>query len=199
MQLDFATLWEEARLSVADPRAGARRVLALDLPLQTAALALVIVSLLTALVSALVSMMAAQMGASDVMGANLSPVQWVGMQTLGLFLGAGAMAYVGRWFGGVGTLPQAMALLAWAEFIILIVQIVQVLLLFILPPLSMLLALVGIALTFYLIAHFIAEMHGFPSVIKVFFGILATGFGLMMALAVLGAIVLAPFMPAAGG
>lgn len=170
----------------------ARRILALNLPLNTAALALVIVALLTALVAAVVSIMAARMGVADVMGAQFSPLQWVGMQTLGLFLAAAVMAYVGRWFGGYGTLPQAIALLAWAEFIILNVQIVQVMLLVILPPLSALLALVGLVLTFYLVSHFIAEMHEFSSAIKVFFGILATGFALIMALAVLLAAVIGP-------
>jgi hypothetical protein len=185
MQFDFASLWAQALATVQDPRAGARRILALDL-------ALVIVALLTGLVAAIVSIMAARMGAGDVMGAQFSPLQWVGMQTLGLFLAAAAMAYVGRWFGGYGTLPQAIALLAWAEFIILIVQIVQVMLLFILPPLSALIAVVGLVLTFYLVSHFIAEMHGFPSVIKVFFGIIATGFALIMALAVLAALFIGP-------
>ena len=192
MQFDFASLWAQALATVQDPRAGARRILALNLPLNTAALALVIVALLTALVAAVVSIMAARMGVADVMGAQFSPLQWVGMQTLGLFLAAAVMAYVGRWFGGYGTLPQAIALLAWAEFIILIVQIVQVMLLVILPPLSALLALVGLVLTFYLVSHFIAEMHGFSSAIKVFFGILATGFALIMALAVLLAAVIGP-------
>ena len=192
MQFDFASLWAQALATVQDPRAGARRILALDLPLNTAALALVIVALLTGLVAAMVSVIAARMGAGDVMGGQFSPLQWVGMQTFGLFLAAGAMAYVGRWFGGYGTLPQAISLLAWAEFIILIVQIVQVMLLFILPPLSALLAVVGLGLTFYLVSHFIAEMHGFPSVIQVFFGILATGFALIMALAVLAALFIGP-------
>ena len=170
----------------------ALRILALDLALNTAALALVIVALLTGLVAAIVSIMAARMGAGDVMGAQFSPLQWVGLQTFGLFLAAVAMAYVGRWFGGYGTLPQAIALLAWAEFIILIVQIVQVMLLFVLPPLSALLALIGLVLTFYLVCHFIAEMHGFSSVIKVFFGILGTGFALIVALAVLATLFIGP-------
>ncbi len=199
MQLDPASLWAEALASVQDPRAAARRMIALDLPLKTAALALLIVAFLTALISAMVSMMITQMGATDLLGANMSPVQWVGVQTLGLFLAAGAIAYVGRWFGGHGSLAQAVVLLAWAEFIILIVQIVQVMLLFILPPLSALLALAGVVLTFYLIASFTAEMHGFSSVIKVLFGIVATGFALMMALAVLGALVLGPIIGPLGG
>jgi hypothetical protein len=192
MQFDLASLWAQALESVQDPRAGARRILALDLPLGTAALALVIVALLTALIAAMVSLMAMRMGAGEVMGAQLSPLQWVGLQTLGLFLAALAMAYVGRWFGGYGSLAQAISLLAWAEFIILIVQIVQVMLMFILPPLSAVLALFGVALTFYLVSHFIAELHGFASAVKVFFGILATGFALIMTLAVLAAVFIGP-------
>ncbi len=199
MQLDPASLWAEAVASVQDPRGGARRILALDLPASTAALALAIVAILTALISAMVTMMAAQMGAGDVMGAQLSPVQWVGLQSFGLFLGAAAMAVVGRWFGGYGTWAQAMALLAWAEFIILIVQILQVILMFVLPPVSLLLALGGVVLTFYLLSHFIAELHGFSSVISVFFGILATGIALMVTLAVIGTLVLGPLIGPFGG
>lgn len=187
MTFDLASLWAEAKATVADPRAGARRVMAMNLPLNAAVMALVIVAILTALISAMVSMMASGLGAQDMPMATLTPLQWAGLQVFGMFLGAGAITYVGRWFGGYGTLEQAVALLAWAEFIILIVQIAQVAALFILPPISIIFALIGVALTFWLIVNFIAEMHGFTSLIKVFFGIIATGFAMTMVFSVLAA------------
>jgi hypothetical protein len=189
MQFDLPALLNRARATVQDPRAGARRILALNLPLNVAAMALVIIGILTGLLAAVVSMMAASAGAQPAPFVPQTPLQWAVLQTFALFILAGLMAAVGRAFGGIGTFSQAVALLAWAEFIILIVQVAQFAALIVMPPLSAILALVQIGLTFYLIAHFIAEMHGFSSVIKVFFGILGTGFAIVFALSVLVAMI----------
>ena len=182
MQFDTASIFAAMRATVQEPRRMARAVMALDLPLNTASLALLIVALLTALISALVSQLAA--GAQDAAPMiSFTPLQWAIAQVASMFAGAAIITAAGRWFGGQGTLPQAVVLLAWAEFIVLMVQVAQVVALFILPPLTLVLAVAGIVLTLWLIVNFIAEMHGFSSILQVFFGMIGVGFALIMVFA----------------
>ena len=190
MQLHRGSHWAEARASVENPRAGARRILNMNLPLGIAAQALLVVALLTALLSTLVMML----GPADGPIAAMSPLDWAAVQAVGMFVGAGAVHVVGRWFGGQGTLPGALAVMAWAQFIIWGVQVVQVIALIVLPPLAMPLALVALALTFWLLVNFIAELHGFSSLIKVLLGMIGTGFALI----VVASGVIAAFLGTAG-
>lgn len=188
MQLNWPDMRDQIIATLQDPRAGARRILALNMPQGTAALALFIMALLTGLVSAGLALI---VGPGAPYLENLMPLHWVMAQTAGLFFFAWAMTFIGGWFGGRGTLRDAFALLAWAEVILLIVQIIQIIALFILPPVSMLLAMAQLALTFWLLSHFTAEMHGFANVAKVFLGIIGTGFALALILGALGGIPMA--------
>lgn len=190
MQFDLTTIFSEMRAAVQDPRSGARRVMAANLSMNEAALALLIVAILTAIISAFVGQMASGVDAAAMPMAALSPVQWAVMQIAAMFVGAALIAAVGRFFGGQGTLAQSIALLAWAEFIVLIVQIAQVLAMFILPPAAVILAVIGIALTLWLIVNFVAELHGFDSLLKVFFALFGVSFLLIVILATILAVLI---------
>jgi hypothetical protein len=183
MQFDLPSILKAAQHSVQSPRPMARQVMALNLPLNVGAMALMVVAILTAMMSAIVSMMAQTAGGEAGVMMMLSPLQWAILQVVSMFVGAGLITVIGRSFGGHGTLPQAVVLLAWAEFIVLLVQIVQVIALFILPPLALILAFVGLGLTAWLLVNFIAELHGFQSLLKVFFGLVGAGFALIVLLA----------------
>jgi hypothetical protein len=188
MQFDINTIFSEMRATVQDPRSGARRVMAANLSMNEAALALLIVAILTAIISAFVGQMAQGIDTAAMPMAALSPVQWAVMQIAAMFVGAALIAAVGRFFGGQGTLAQSIALLAWAEFIVLMVQIAQVLSMFILPPVAVILAVIGIALTLWLIVNFVAELHGFDSLFKVFFALVGVSFLLVVILATIMAV-----------
>jgi hypothetical protein len=64
-------------------------------------------------------------------------------------------------------------------------QVLQVLLLFILPSLSDALALAAFVISFWLLTVFVAELHGFTRLGMVFLGIVATLVGLAVGLAIL--------------
>jgi hypothetical protein len=184
MQFDLPSILKAAQQSVQSPRPMARQVMALNLPLNVGAMALMVVAILTGLISALVQIMAqSSAGGEAAVIVALSPVQWALVQILAMFVGAGLITAVGRGFGGHGNFAQAVVLLAWAEFIVLLVQIVQVAAMFIVPPLALILAFVGLGLTAWLLVNFIAEMHGFSSLLKVFFGLVGAGFALLVLLA----------------
>jgi Yip1 domain len=195
MQLDLASLWAEVRRTVETPRIGARRILNLNLPLGTAAQALLVVAILTGLLSALVALIALSAGEDAAGLMALTPVNWVILQAGGMFLGAGAVHIIGRGFGGQGSLPGALALMAWAQFIVLLLQLLQMAALFVLPVLILPLALVAMALTFWLLVNFIAELHGFDSLVKVLLGMIGAGFALIM----VASGILAGFMMPVGG
>ena len=71
-------------------------------------------------------------------------------------------------------------------------QLVQFVALFILPMATIVLALVGLALLIWLMAHFIAELHGFANLWGVFFGMIGTLLALSFVLAALLAAVMGP-------
>lgn len=195
MQLDLASLWAEVRRTVETPRAGARRILNLNLPLATAAQAMLVVAILTGLLSSLVALIAQTAGEDAAGLMTLTPLNWVVLQAVGMFLGAGAVHIIGRGFGGQGSLQGALALMAWAQFIVLLLQILQMAALFVLPVLILPLALVAMALTFWLLVNFIAELHGFASLIKVLLGMIGAGFALIM----VASGILAAFIGPVGG
>lgn len=177
MQLDFAQTMAAVRSTVSDPRRAARWIIAQDFALNTAILGLVVAGVLTSVLSGFVMLIA-----PDGMFA-VSPVQLAILQVVGLFIGAGLITVVGGWFGGKGKLKDAIALLAWVEGIMILLQGVQIVALIILPPVTVLLALFGVGLMFWLAVNFIAELHGFSSIAKVFFGILGTVFVISFILA----------------
>jgi hypothetical protein len=194
MQFDLNTLWAEVRAAVQFPRHSARRVLDRNLAQKTAALALLVVAILTALVSAFIGMIGQTTGAEGMMFA-LTPLNWALIQVSGMFFAAFVITVAGQWFGGTGTLAGSMAVLAWMQFILLLVQLAQLVITLLLPIFAQPIFLAVAMLSIWLMVNFVAELHGFSSLIKVFFGILGTGFALIMALSLL----MAPFMRGMGG
>lgn len=170
-----------ARATLNDPRGAARGIIALDLPQNTALLALVTVGMLTTILSSLVTVPADQAQLLFV----LSPVQLAVVQVGGLLISAGLIRVIGGWFGGQGQLRHAIAMVAWIETILMLLQIAQLIALVILPPAAVILALLGLVLMFWLAVIFIAELHGFTSLPKVFIGIIGTVLAASVGLAVI--------------
>lgn len=172
MDLTLAGLLTAARNTVADPRAAARWLIGLDLPLNVAMTALVLVAVLSTLLAHLsFAMMPAAMR-EGFEGVMANPIGFAIVQVTGAVLGAVTIHRVGRWRGGYGSLPQAATLLAWLQFVLLIVQVGQILSEIILPPLAVILGYVGLGLFFWLLVNFVMELHGFRSAFATFFGIL---------------------------
>jgi hypothetical protein len=84
--------------------------------------------------------------------------------------------------GGSGTLEGAVRLIALLQFIMLLLQAVQVVFLLVLPPIADLIGLLSVGLMLWLLTNFIAVLHGFRSLLGVFLMILATTFVLSFVL-----------------
>ena len=164
------------RLTLANPRAAAAQLKALNLPASAGWTALVLMSVVSAgtgVVGFLLAPGEMDPGLDALFG---SPLRTALVQ-LGALALTGVLAHwVGARFGGRGTLPQALVLVAWAQLPPILLQLVQIVAMLVLPGLAPLIGLAGFALYVVLLSLFIAELHGFRSGIVVFFGMFAVSF-----------------------
>ncbi len=190
MDVTITGILSLARYTLAHPREAARQVMALDLSMQDRWLALFLTAVLsTLLLYAGVALIPPPEGTPPARLA--SPLQMLLVQSVVMFAGVQAVWRIGRARGGVGDLPSTVSLMAWLQLVLLLVQVVQLLVAVFLPPVSLLVGLAGVVLLFWLLTHFVAELHGFRSLGATFAGIVAS----MTALVLLLALLFAPFLP----
>lgn len=116
--------------------------------------------------------------------------------TLCVILGASlvmlafAIQLTGRMFGGRGTFQTALLLLIWWQAMALVIQVAQTATLLLSPPLSGIVALVGLSWMVFALLHLVNVLHGFESLLKslgtVVVGILGISFGTALLLTLVG-------------
>lgn len=160
-------------LTLANPRAAAARLMALNLPLGTGWTALLLMAVISAgLGFAGVVMSPIEMD-PDLQALFGSPMRTALIQVAALTL-TGVMAdWVGRRFGGRGNLAQALVLVAWAQVPSILLQLMQLAAMVLAPALAPLIGLVSFAVYAVLLSLFITELHGFRSAVVVFFFMIA--------------------------
>lgn len=191
MTLTFANLAALVRLTLTQPRAAAAAVMRLPLPMAGRWSALLLMATLSALLMQVLTMVLPPVVGPD--GQVLEPVGplvWAGMVTVGMMITAGLAHSVGRWRGGKGEFADAILLIAWLQFLQLLLVGVQILLVLVLPMLVPVIEIGGVLLFLWLLVNFVAEMHGFRSLGLVFLGVIltfaATVFGLSIVMMSLG-------------
>lgn len=129
----------------------------------------------------------------------LAPVEGGGGSLLGLSSPIGAfmfqyamilvtavvLCYVGRMFGGKAGLTDSLLAVTWLQFVMLLVQILQVAAMILIPPLGMLIFMAALILLVYLLVNFIMEIHGFKNSLAVIAGVIATFFAIALLLSIL--------------
>jgi len=189
MEITLPGLLRQVLLTLQSPREGARHVMALDLPLNGRWTAL----LLTAVVSAIASYLSFYFLLGAIPGMALpSPWTMAITQTGVMVLSALAVYRIGRWRGGTGNLGNAVILMAWLQFILLCLQVVQVVLMVLSPLLSDAVGFVGIAVFFWLLTVFVTEMHGFRAPGMVFLGVVLTILAVAFVVSIFLAIFIGP-------
>lgn len=184
MDTSFSALLGLMRESVADPRAGARRIILARLPMSARWMALALVVVLSVLFGQLTLRL--MLGPSGMMGTALGgPVQSLMLQGGVLLLMAGAAYQVGRFMGGGGSFADAVLLIAFLQGVMVLIQLVQIVALMLIPPVAGIFGLVGFAVFLWMLTGFVAEMHGFRSLLGVFGMIFVTAFGLAFLMAML--------------
>jgi len=172
-----AELMELAQLTLRSPREGAA-VLLRDMP-PRAALWLILWLVVVFLV------MAGEASKLVIEGPPMAFAATVALQAVPAIAMVFLVYHVGRAFGGGGSFDGALILVSWLQFIFVIVQAAQILLAVIMPPAAVLVAMLSIGLFFWLLVNFVAELHGFVSLARVFFGILGVLVPLSLVLAML--------------
>jgi hypothetical protein len=190
MPMSFRDLVQTGRLTLQKPREGARMVM--NWPLAVGELWLVLA--LTAVVSALLAELLVTQtpeGVDPVLAMMMSsPIWFAAIQFGGLAILTTLIFWIGRKFGGRGSFAGALALIGWLQSILVVVQVAQIVALFVLPPFALVISLISLVLFLWLLTSFIAELHGFKSLGWTFAGMIGAFFGMTVTLSVILVLVL---------
>jgi Yip1 domain len=166
-----------AVLSFQDPRAGFRALMAEAVPLSARSAGLLLVAVLsTILLQPSLALMPPR--PDDLLGQFMaaSPLRLAILQWLILGFSVVLVHRVGVACGGKGRFEDALLLVVWLQVLLVGLQVLQVVLLVVFPPLAGLVGLASLVVLLWLSSHFIAELHGFSSAPRVLAGILLTAF-----------------------
>ena len=177
------------RYSLQNPRAAARDLLALNLPDVARWCLLGFVATASALFTHILFNALPSDETTFMANAMSSPVRTAIVQGAALLITVLGVHNVGRWRGGKGSFRDALLVIGWLQFVLLLFQAAQIAAFLVLPPLAEIIGLFGIVVSLFLLAQFIAELHGFQSGWRVLFGVLVTifvaAFGISLAFAML--------------
>ncbi|NJM84051.1 MAG: YIP1 family protein [Tabrizicola sp.] len=164
------------RLSLENPRKAARVLVAMDVPVAARTAGLLLVAVASTVLSHIGFLI--QPPTDDPIGQFIaaSPFRTAAFQWLLLSVSVLLIYRVGRMRGGSGSMNDALLVVVWLQVLMLGLQLLQVLLLLISPVLAAVVGLAGIVLFLWLLTNFVAELHGFQSLLAVFGAIVLTGF-----------------------
>jgi Yip1 domain len=180
------------KLTLEDPRRGVRAVLNLGIPLPARTAALLLVAVGSALLTHLGFLVLPPSEDPVMAFITGSPLRTAVVQWVILACTVVLIDRVGRARGGTGNLADALLIVVWVQVIMLGLQVVQLVALLVAPPLAMIINLGGLALFFWLLTNFIAELHGFASRGAVFVGIVVTGFAVAFVLILVLTLIVGP-------
>ncbi|MGR3755817.1 MAG: Yip1 family protein [Tranquillimonas sp.] len=186
MSFDLPTLVPLALRTLRAPQGEARRLMALDLPRDVLWQSLLLVVALSVILAEL-SDYALRLVYGDQIGGGIlaGPFVLAGLQLTLLIVMVHAIYWLGRAAGGEGRFEDAILVVVWLQFILVCLQAVQTVALVVLPPLAWLIGVLGLVLFMWLLTHFIAAVHGFRSLGRIFAGILAAMLAVAMILSLL--------------
>ena len=119
-----------------------------------------------------------------------SPYLLAIVQMSGLVITVFVVFWVGRAGGGTGRFADCISVVTWIQFVLFCVQFLQAVAVFVVPQIAGTIGLFALVLLFWLMTNFIAELHGFKSLTRVFAMIMATlfgfAFGLSLVLTMIG-------------
>lgn len=183
MDLTPALLMRMVRDTLVAPRAGAARMLGFGFAPVVGWISLLLMAVASTILTHISFAMMPEDAQAFWAAAMGSPVRTAILQWAVLLVSVHAIHKIGRWRGGKGSLDGAVILVAWLQFILLCVQIAQLVAQALVPPFADILGLIGLVLFLWLLTNFVAELHGFPSLALTFLGIFLTVLALSFALA----------------
>lgn len=181
------------RLTLADPARGARAVLSLGIPRQHHwTLFLLAITLSGVVYQAAVLIVQPQVPEGAAVPSGFLMAAVTGGSILFLAL---AIRWVGRLAGGSGALEDVLLLVIWFQFVLITLQIVELAVMLIAPFLGAVVLYAFLAYIVWVLTNFIAVVHGFTSLGRVFLGMVLA----LFAFAFLVSLILGPFLTAPTG
>ncbi len=136
----------------------------------------VLVVVLGVIASWLYSAAAPVSGNPLIEGLMANPLLLAVVQFMALMLSVLAIFLVGRMFGGQGSFEQTLVVSVWLQFYMLLFQAGLIVMALISPTLADALDMAVFGYMVWLLVNFIAVLHGFTSLWRVFAGIVGTSF-----------------------
>lgn len=161
-----------ARLSLTEPERGAEQVMRLNPSLQLRWQLLILSVVLGVVLAYLPPVLTAPAGFAP------SPFMAVGVQLSLHVASVYLIAIIGRRVGGHGRFEDALLLVGWLQLILAGFQAVQLVTIFLMPPLAFLVAVASVAAFLWMLTGFVRQLHGFASRGAVLVGIIMAGFAL---------------------
>jgi hypothetical protein len=161
-------------LTLADPNRAAREIMALGLPDSARWLGLALVSVLAVLVMNLTMMVAPEADPHPMIVALRHPLTGVVVQAGSILLLAAAVAFVGGLFGGRGGFADALTLMLWLEFLMVLAGALQIAVVLTVPALAFLVSALVIFEFVWILVHFVVTLHGFTRRFMVLLGMIAS-------------------------
>jgi hypothetical protein len=167
------------------PRAGVRRLLEMDLPMEARWLGLLLVTVLSVFVTGLSLLLLPPVSEPGILALLADPYVGVPSQALSLVVAAAAIAGIGHLFGGKGGFADALLVIVWIEFLMTVAQVAELAVMLLVPPVGAVLAFAVLAWFLWVIVNAIAELHGFSNLVLVALGLVGGFVVVVIALALL--------------
>ena len=166
------------RSTLLEPRGAARYLLKIrpEMAVTTEVAVLVVVS--GTILSVVVAPLYGDPGISLVAALMRNPLLFAVVDMMALMISVIAVHVAGRMFGGTGTFDQAFLLVVWLQALMLVFQVVLLPVLLVSPPLAVTLTVAANLYLIWLFVNFVAILHGFRSLLRVFAGFIATSIAL---------------------
>ncbi len=188
MRFEPGYLLGMALQTIPEPRKVARDIFSLDLPRAALWQAVALFAVLSTGLNVAANMLfVPDPGAAPAL--MLDPIRMGVIQGASVVITIFAIYWMGRAFGGTGTFPQAMLTVIWMQYVAVMLQLVVLVLALFAPGIAVLVSVFSVVLSFWILSHFIAEMHGFRSAGLVFAMIVVTIFALAIVLGILLALI----------
>ncbi len=177
------SLKDLALLTVQDPAEAARQLMAIQLDRGTLWTAVFLVAVLNTLLAGLNNVL--MPNTTPIPGLFDVPAVYFFFVGGGLVLTILTLFWVGRAFGGEGSMEDIMVVVVWLQFMRVLVQATALVLLLTIPMLSILLILVAALVGIWILVHFVDQAHRFGSLGKAAGVLIAAFVGMVVGVSIL--------------
>lgn len=181
----FEELVNLARLTLSAPRQAARIVLAWPIERAATVQLAVLMVVLSVVISQLSGFVLPVEGPAPMAVLLRNPAMNAAVHGVVFVISVFAAHRIGKAFGGTGTLDGTLKLMTWLQAVNAGLLLLQLVLLMVMPLAAGLIGFASLILILWLLTNFVAELHGFPSLMQVFMAIVLSFFAIVIGLSLL--------------